>query len=167
MTVNQALAQIKTKLTPKIDAALNEAVYPIVQLVEGEAIDDVVYSVQTSGYYERRGDMGGLGDYDNMVIEGGSASNGRLAVINITPANPYKNGRTASGGISGNYGYFDGTDLSYLVEYNTINKGLGRYDWWSGHPRQFTHEAIERLRSTGDHVSALKTGLKKQGIKVK
>lgn len=167
MTVNQALAQIKTKLTPKIDAALNEAVYPIVQLVEGEAIVEDVYEVYKPKYYHRRGNMGGLGDYDNIVIEGGSASNGRLVVVNDTPPNPYLNGYSKTGGMSENIDRFSGTNLSYLVEYDRPING-GYYEYWADHKaRPFTHGTIERLRSSGDHVSALKTGLKKQGIKVK
>lgn len=121
-----------------------------------------VYSRPDSLLYERRYSDGGIGDYDNLEerLEG----DGLLAVENVTPFNPYLNGRNASDGMSHN----SGEGLDGLVEFGDGGwKGL-TYDWAKGEPaRPFIQNTIDELRTTKAHVKSLKDGLKKRGVNVK
>ena len=140
-----------------VDVSLSTDVFKAVNDAEVEAINDVVYSGKFSGAYARRGSSGGLGDPSNIVIVGGVATNGILAVKNITQPNPFLNGISASGGMA-----TVNKDLPSVVE-----SGYG-YDYWkSSHPRRFTQITIQNLIASGACTSALKQGLIKQGIAVR
>lgn len=144
-----------------VDTALTTDVFPVVQKEELRAIDDVVYSQPTSGYYRRRGEYDGLGDPYNIVIKGGVARNGILSVINVAIPNAFLNG------VNGELATTN-KNLQYLIEYGHSQSGDPGYDYW-GKPkaRPFTATTIERLQASGAHKTALKNGLIKQGIAVR
>ena len=144
-----------------VDTALTTDVFPAVQKEELRAIDDVVYSQPTSGYYRRRGEYDGLGDPYNIVIKGGAARNGILSVINVAIPNAYLNG--VNGALA-----TTNKNLQYLIEYGHSQSGDPGYDYWSKpKARPFTATTIERLQASGVHRVALKNGLIKQGIAVR
>lgn len=110
--------------------------------------------------YRRRGQYEGLGDPDNIKIQGGAAKDGKLVVINTTNPNPD--------------GCFDGAkvttgkDLPALVEFGQGHKFYS-YDFHGkgGYmkPRPFTRKTLERLKQSKAHIAALKAGLKRQEVK--
>lgn len=147
-------------LQKKVDQVLTEDVFPVVQKEEVQAVQDVVYSMPTSGYYERRRTYGGIGDPHNVVIKGGTAKNGIMSVINDTDPNPYLNGRNGDRATVNK-------NLSYVVEYGHGQSGDPGYDYWlRPKARPFTKTTIELLDSSSAHVIAMKNGLRKHGIKV-
>lgn len=158
MTIQDALRKVNRQLMPKINNALSREVFATVRDAEISAIEKEVYDPQE---YRRRMASGGLADPDNIVIEGGAATGGRLSVINVTPLNPvgFKNRRSVT----------TDKDLPSLVEYGDGYRGY-HYDFASDGdymgPRPFTAKAAENLKKSGDHVKALKDGLRRQGIKV-
>ena len=132
-------ADLMAYLKKAVDESLTNDVFPVIRDEEVEAIKDIVYSMDTSGYYQRRYDFGGIGDPYNIVIKGDAAKNGILSVINITDPNPYLNGRNGD-----------------------------RADYWSRpKARPFTEITIERLQASGKCTQALKRGLMKKGITIR
>ena len=147
-------ADLLSFLRKSVDKALTTDVFPAVRDMEIEAINETVYSHPASNYYRRREESGGLGDPSNIIMKGGGAKNGILAVINITPPNPYLDGVSAAGGMA-----TVSKSLPSVVEY-----GYG-YDYWkSPRTRPFTKNTIKKLSSSGVCAEALKQGLLKQGI---
>ena len=150
-------ASLMEYIKKAVDVALTADVYPTVRDEEVEAIDEVVYSYPTSDYYRRRGDSGGLGDRTNIIIKGGAAVDGVLTVVNIARPNPYLNGVDASGGMAS-----VDKDLP-----STVESGYG-YDYWpSPKARKFTEKTIQKLSASGACTTALKVGLRSQGITVR
>ena len=170
MTIHEALAQANKQLASKIDKALFREVFEEVRDEEVATIYSEVYKIYTPHAkrckpYERRGEYGGLADPHNIEIEGGSASGGRLAVINTTAPNP--------GGVGAGFAGMVTVDKSLpeLVEYGHGYNG-NHYDFTPEErrymePRPFTEKTIEHLKESKAHVAALKSGLIRQGIKVK
>ena len=154
-------ADLMAYVRKAVDTALTEDVFPVVQKVEVDTIEDVVYSQPTSGYYRRRGEYDGLGDPYNIEIKGGVAKNGIMSVVNVAIPNSYLNGR------NGDYATTN-KDLQYLVEFGHSRSGDPGYDYWRRpKARPFTATTIERLQASGECKTALKNGLKRQGIAVK
>ena len=122
--------------------------------------DDGKDNGYTPKMYRRRGQYEGLGDPDNIKIQGGAAKDGKLVVINTTNPNPD--------------GCFDGAkvttgkDLPALVEFGQGHKFYS-YDFHGkgGYmkPRPFTRKTLERLKQSKAHIAALKAGLKRQEVK--
>lgn len=163
MTISDALAKINKQLMPKVDDALTREVFAEVRNEEAATIQEVVYGVYTPHRYRRRGKNGGLGDADNIQIKGGTAKGGRLAVVNTTPPNPGGCGRTGMVTVD--------KSLPSLVEHGQGYHGHA-YDFaQSGgdylSPRPFTAKTVERLKESKAHITALKDGLRRQGVKVK
>lgn len=157
MTLSQAAAALRgnQKIKDAIDAVLQAEVAETVKQTEQQAAIDTVYSVYRPVIYERRGQYEGLGDPENMEVT--LAEPGRLEVQNITDPND-------------NY---DGTVnkfLPELVEYGNYYKRY-TYDYPKRNaafmkPRPFTERTAHMLRSGGDHIKAMKKGLKSRGWKV-
>ena len=110
--------------------------------------DEMVTAIQTSVYnvydpiqYTRRYGDGGLGARDNMQVT--EIPNG----ISVRDIAPLDNGRT---------------DTGYMLDDIVVN-GLGRMPF----ERDMYSECAERLEITGNHVYALKQGLKNKGYEVK
>ena len=103
------------------------------------AIDENVYNAYTPEYYHRRMENGGLADKDNMeaTISGN--------VLTVRDVAPLDNGRT-----------------DYELD-EIIVKGWGKQPF----PRDFYGGTAERLEDNGDHIKAMKDGLRKRGYKVK
>jgi hypothetical protein len=163
MTIREALAVANKQLVQKIDNAMTNEVFKEVQDEEAATIFSEVYKVYTPRMYRRRGDMGGLGDPYNIEIRGGSAKGGVLVVVNVTEPNP--------GGCFDNSRVTTGKNLPELVEYGHGYKYY-TYDFPSKkgrfmEPRPFTAKTIEHLKESGAHISALRAGLKRQGVRVK
>ena len=163
MTIREALAKANAQLMSKIDNAMTKEVFEEVQDEETAAIYAVVYKVYTPRMYRRRGEYGGLGDPYNIEISGGAARDGRMVVVNMTEPNP--------GGCMSDAQVTTGKNLPELVEFGDGYK-FYQYDFhkrgaaYIG-PRPFTAKTIENLKKSGAHVTALKAGLKRQGVKVK
>lgn len=161
MTIQEALKKANQQLLQRIDKAMTKEVFEEVQDEEAATIRSEVYQVYTPRMYRRRGDGGGLGDPYNIEILGGQAKGGVLVVVNLTEPNP---GGCIGGDVT------TGKNLPELVEYGDGYHfyhydfpGKGRY--MSARP--FTAKTIEHLKESGAHISALKAGLRRQGIKVK
>ena len=115
-------ADLMAYLKKAVDESLTNDVFPIIRDEEVEAIKDIVYSMDTSGYYQRRYDFGGIGDPYNIVIKGDTAQNGILSVINITDPNPYLNGRNGDRATVNK-------NLPYLIEHGRGGSGDPGYDY--------------------------------------
>jgi len=160
-TIREALAAANKQLMKKIDKAMTDEVFKEVQDEEAATIFSEVYKVYTPRMYGRRGNLGGLGDPYNIEIKGGSASGGVMVVVNMTEPNP-----------AGCYGSMvtTGKNLPELVEYGHGYKYY-EYDFpkkgaaYMG-PRPFTAKTIEHLKESGAHITALKAGLVRRGVKV-
>ena len=103
------------------------------------AIDENVYNAYTPEYYHRRMENGGLADKDNMEA---TISGNVLMVRDVAPLD---NGRT-----------------DYELD-RIIVEGLGKQPF----PRDFYGGTAERLEDNGDHIKAMKDGLRKRGYTVK
>lgn len=154
--LNSALKHVQKIVN---ETLLNE-VTNAVKVAEIEHVMDDVYTRPTSGAYKRRYADGGLGDVNNLKES--LASDGVLVVSNETPFNPYLNGVDASGGLSLN----SGNALDGLV-----NFGDGWHDYYYDYsmcgPTNFIEKAVDDLKSSGEHVKAMKDGLQKRGLTVK
>lgn len=153
--------ELMAYLQKRVDQVLTEDVFPVVQKEEVKAVDDVVYSMATSGYYQWRYEYGGIGDPYNIVIKGGAAKNGIMSVVNETEPNPYLNGRNGARATVNK-------SLPYVIEHGVGQSGDPGYDYWKRpKARPFTATTIARLDASGEHVIAMKNGLRKHGIKVR
>lgn len=104
-----------------------------------DSIDENVYDVYTPEYYQRRMENGGLADKDNMeaTISGN--------VLTVRDVAPLDNGRTDH-------------ELDRIIV-----EGLGKQPF----PRDFYGGTAERLEDNGEHIKAMKDGLRKRGYTVK
>ena len=103
------------------------------------AINKTVYAAYTPEYYDRRMGNGGLIDKGNMEA---NIFGNALTVHNIAPLD---NGKT-----------------DYALDEIIVN-GWGKQPF----PRDFYGDTVERLENNGEHVEAMKNGLRKRGYKVK
>ena len=162
MALTEALAMISKQLAPKIDNALTREVFEDVRDEEAATIYAEVYRVYTPRMYRRRGEYGGLADPYNIEIRGGAAQGGKMVIVNMTDPNP--------GGCVSDAQVTTGKSLPELVEYGDGYK-FYRYDFPSRgrymNARPFTEKTIEHIRTSHAHVTALKDGLIRQGVKVK
>lgn len=162
MTIREALAQANQQLIKKIDDAMTKEVFEEVRDEESATIFSVVYKAYTPRIYRRRGEYGGLGDPYNIEIKGGAASGGVLTVVNMTDPNP--------GGVIDQSRVTTGKNLPELVEHGDGYK-FYRYDFPSKGKymgaRPFTAETIEHLKESKAHITALRKGLRRQGVNVK
>lgn len=163
VNLKQALALAKSKVQSKIDDTLSNEVFKAIKEEESVAIDSEVYGVYTPKRYRNRGLGGGMADPSNIVISGGSASNGKLTVVNITEPNPT--------GCEDNWRVTTDKNLPELIEFGQGYKSMG-YDFPHNglrymEPRPFTKKTIENLKSNKAHVEAMKNGLKKRGLNIK
>lgn len=162
MTIREALAKANKQLLTKIDDAMTKEVFEEVRDEEAATIYSVVYKVYTPRIYRRRGEYGGLGDPYNIEIKGGTAKGGKMAVVNVTDP--------SSGGTMNNDRVTTGKNLPELVEFGDGYK-FYHYDFPSQgrfmDARPFTAKTIEHLKASRAHITALKAGLRRQGINVK
>jgi len=161
MTITDTLTKINKQLSAKIDDALSKEVFEEVRDEEAATIYAEVYKVYTPRIYRRRGEYGGLADPYNIEIEGGAAKGGRMAVVNVTDPNP--------GGCTSDARVSTGKNLPELVEHGDGYK-FYHYDFpnkgkYMG-PRPFIAKTIENLKKNRAHVTALRDGLRRQGVKV-
>jgi len=157
-----SISELMAYVQEAIDDALTNEVFEIVKDTEVEVIDETVYSQPTSGTYRRRHSGGGLGDPSNIVIDGGAASKGVLAVSNETPANPFLNGVDGAKSSTPS-----GSHIARLVEEGISNSGGYGYDYWDGKARPFTANTVDKLQGSGEIKDALRSGLARQGIKTR
>lgn len=163
MNIKQALALAQSKVQSQVDSVLSNEVFEAVKEEESAAIDAEVYGVYTPKKYRNRGLGAGMADPSNIVMDGGSASNGKLIVKNITEPNPT--------GCEDNWRVTTDKNLPELIEYGHGYKSMG-YDFPRNgqrymEPRPFTKKTIENLKVNKAHIEAMKTGLKKRGLNIK
>lgn len=156
--LDKALKAIQGKVN---DTLLHEVAETIKQTEITHVYDDVY--TRDPGRYTRRYANGGLGDINNLYeyLEG----DGVLGVAQGTPFNPYVNGVDASDGISHNTP-LGMNGLDGLVNYGNGWNGI-EYDVKSWGPTNFINNTVDELKSTKEHVQALKQGLKARGLNVK
>lgn len=123
-----------------VKQTLKEDVADIVKENMAEEIQTNVYNAYHPMFYERRGTQGGLGDKSNMEAK---VEETALTVKNTTPLD---NGKT------------NDWELDEIV-----CKGYGNMPF----ARDFYGGTKERLEENGDHIEALRYGLKNRGYKVK
>jgi len=161
MTIKEALQKANKQLMAKMDDAMTKEVFEEVRDEEAATIYSEVYKVYRPRIYRRRGEYGGMADPYNIEIVGGAAKNGRMTVVNMTEPNP--------GGCLSDARITTGKNLPELIEYGDGYK-FYQYDFPSNGrymmPRPFTAKTIEHLKDSGAHVTALKAGLKRQGVNV-
>lgn len=149
-----SLSELRSVLQEKIDVALLTDTAETVTDVMLEHIVSDVYEEYIPTTYKRRYNNGGLADPDNIITY--LDEYGRLYVEQFTLGDKYyKMGDYIL--ISSNYG----KPIADIIE-----TGEG-YDIVSPGARPFLHNTREDLRKNKQHVSALKKGLKKQGLEVK
>lgn len=150
-SLNNQLKQIEKQLTNKIQDALQKEVADAVSERMKMAIKVQVYDSYSPKVYERRYDRGGLVDDSNIKPV---ARGNKLIVKNITMSNeeylpkgkkPYK--------------------IAGVIEYGG-GKGYGEYDYYGLRPRPFLEATRKDLIKNKQHISAMKVGLKRQGIDV-
>ncbi len=162
MNLKQALAMANEKVKKNIDSVLSNEVFEAVKEEESAAIDSVVYGAYVPKKYRRRGMGAGMADDSNIVIKGGTASDGKLTVVNITEPNP--------GGCLDNARVTTDKNLPKLIEFGNGYDG-NFYDFPKGgsftKPRPFTRTTVENLKNNKAHIIAMKNGLKKRGLNIK
>lgn len=163
---------LKKSIMKDIDDVLSKEVFKTIKEVEEKSIIDNVYEVYKPAIYERRGDEGGLGDPDNIVMEE-TPKNGVLKVVNITEPNPYTNSESREWSIAEmderRYGVTTNKNLPELVEYghgNPYEYDFPRPGRAYMKPRKFTEQTIGILDLLGEHIDSFKVGLKRHGYKV-
>lgn len=163
-TIRQALEKANKTLREKIDDVLTHEVFDEVRYEELESIDQVVYEPYPEGEYRRRERSGGLADEKHVVIDGGKAKNGRLVVKNITPPNPFLDGRNIDGGLSTTP---ENRPIGLLVEKGISARNGYGYDYWPRpKARPFRQKAVEHLKASGSYIDAMRDGLKRRKLKV-
>lgn len=153
-TIREALQKANAKLHPKVNDALAKEVFEAVKDEESSAIYETVYKVYTPKMYQRRFDRGGMADPENIK---GVVKDGKLHVVNVTQPNDVKPS------------YSINKNLPELIEYGDGYKGY-HYDFGGGVytiPRPFTKKTIEHLQENKTHVDALRSGLKRRGVRFK
>lgn len=163
MNLKQALALAKSKVKSKVGDTLSHEVFEAVKEEESAAIDSEVYGVYTPKKYRNRGLGAGMADPSNIVMSDGSASNGKLTVVNITEPNP--------AGCEDNWRVTTDKNLPELIEfgqgYNSMGYDFPRHGLRYMEPRPFTEKTIENLKNNKAHVEAMKNGLRKRGLNIK
>lgn len=133
------LNALMTHIEKDMQKALENEVAETVKENMKAAVDENVYDVFTPEYYNRRMENGGLTDSNNLQA---NVSGNVLTVRDVAPLD---NGRT-----------------DYELD-RIIVEGLGKQPF----PRDFYGSTAERLEDNGEHIKAMKEGLRKRGYKVK
>lgn len=139
-----SIAALFAYLESAVQEGLAGDVLDAVRKEEAKQVQTTVYDAYEPTSYRRRYDMG---NRENIV---GNVSGTTLSVTNITP--PSSQGwppPTVS------------KDLAQVVE-----TGVG-YDYFSPGARPFTQKTGEALAANKAHVKALRSALRKRGIKVR
>jgi len=137
-------------LRKKVSSSLENEVAAVAKSLMHAHVEKDVSSEYTPLMYERRGSLhGGLGDIDNM--ETTLLDDTTLMLINNTPPN-HKYRHSALRGWS----------VAKAVE-------LGEHYQFScpPGPRPFTHKTAVDLYRNKQHITALKAGLRRQGLNIK
>jgi len=139
-------------LQKQVNETLVEDVAPVVKDVMRDNILNTVYSAYKPVKYIRRYNDGGLIDNENIHSE--LVSDGTISITNDTPVNEEYGGDDSTMSLTEQI--IEGKGYNYNLE------GAAYLE-----PRDFMEDTREELRQTGDHVEALKNGLRKKGFEVK
>jgi len=139
-------------LQKQVNKSLVEDVAPVVKDVMRDNILSTVYSAYKPVKYIRRYNDGGLLDNENIHSE--LVSDGTISITNDTPINEEYDGDDSTMSLTEQI--IEGKGYSYNLE------GAAYLE-----SRDFMEDTREELRQTGDHVEALKNGLRKKGFEVK
>lgn len=165
MVAFKSLKDLVRHVNGQIADTMRHEVAEKVRDVEQEQIEETVYR----GYqpstpnrepfrHVRRRDNGGLRDRDNMIADVQITSKGvHLSIENVTT------GAQDDFMIADLVEYGDGTNGK---EYSYKRNREGTADQYL-RGRPFTRNTAEELQTTGEHVSALKDGMRKRGIDVR
>lgn len=151
LTISQALAAANKVIMSDLNRTMETDIFEYVRQLEVANIEQRVYDAYAPTKYKRRGDVGGIGDIENIVLKDGKAQDGVIEVINITPANP--------GGVSAKDAHRVTTDkrLDLLIEYGQRDYkriGIGKhgYDFPADapytSPRHFTYATRQKVKKS-------------------
>ena len=121
----------------KIQDTMTDEVAETVKENMAESIQETVYDAYTPEYYTRRMQNGGLIDKDNMDVT--EIPNG----ISVRDVAPLDNGNN-----------------QYALD-EMVVEGMG----WMPFKRDFYTDTEDKLSANQEHITALKKGLNKRGIK--
>ena len=167
--------ELEKVLKQKITSAMNETLKPKVENVMKRHIKSDVYDKWTPKRYQRRGNIDGLGDEDNVIVNVLGFNDEYVFTDNYCTLVAYNDTRTNKflNGVDTDYkrdfngwtqrGYSQNMDKEFLTP--IIESGKG-YDYITGHPRPFMHNIYEELLN-GVAKNTLIRGLEKQGLNVK
>ena len=157
-SLNGLYAMIKQRAS----AAMEDEVFEEVRDVYQKHIDSDVYDAYSPASDVRRDVRGGLIADENIV---GNMSGESLEVKNVTPPSE----SIATFGQS--FAPESDTQLMDWIEHGAAYHGNAKYIFnrdmsgepWAN-PRPATQNTIDDLRANGQHIEALKRGLKSRGI---
>ena len=155
----KSLQALKNELNKKITNALKEEVNNIVIDAMIEHINEDVYNVYEPKFYQRRYTNDGLADISNIDSD---VKHCVLAVQNNAIANPviYIAGKELKSQNQGNF-------LTPIIEtgngYDFSSTTSGGREYLK--PRPFVSNTNEDLKNNKQHITALKKGLKRQGVR--
>ena len=161
LKLSQAIKEIKnsSKIKKDILNCLTDEKTVVKEIKDAMIMNimDKVYNAYTPNMYDRRGDIDGLADRNNIEVKPEPSKGIVVSVQNITMANPYTND-----GISKNAGKY----LTPIIEDGYPS------DYGLPSARPFIDETIETLEDGyygfGDTITdAMKKALKNKGYKVK
>lgn len=158
------LKQLEDYLNKQMADVMQKEVAEKVKDVEQKQIDKTVYDGYSPSsddgepwQYERRRDKGGLRSRDNMDVDVQMVGNG----VELTVENTTK-------------GKDDNFEIADLVEYGDGYNGK-QYTYKRNRDgtaneylraRPFTKNTADELEMTGEHIDAMKKGLKARGLSV-
>jgi len=158
MPTFKSFDEISAYLQPRINRALKENVARAVVKVEQRNIELTVYGATDPRVYKRRKYNFGIISEKNIVSV--LTEDGTLAVRNVTgPNKTYRKSLPVSADLPALIEYGDGFDDMHY----TWRRADGT-EWEYRQPRPFTEKTADELDKKGQHILALKQGLKAQGI---
>lgn len=139
------MKELEKVLKEKIKEALNNEVATKVKEVQGQVVEEEVYTIYPEPQRYQR--TGKLADPDEMVHE---MLDGNTLAVRSDYIDSENNNKNVGYTVATGDGY-DYTGFGYAYE----------------QPRPFPEWTADRLNQNKEHVKALKDGLERQGIKVK
>jgi len=152
------LATVKKHVEASVNDVLANEMTDTIKETISEHVQSDVYGAYNPKHYMRRGDVGGLGDIDNLHSEVGNLT---LTVENFTALNPYRDvGNTYVPWPESPWG---GGNLSPMIINGYSHPVGGPYNA----PRPYMEKANSSLHSSGKISRTLIDGMVKRGFKKK
>lgn len=154
MSVEQALAQALAQIRPKIDNALSKEVAKVVKETQAQSARTQVYGVYSPVMYPRRGSLSDQGQMTATVAGGVLTVRSTATPSSFSiPAGRATTGKNLVQLVEGGHGASGGYDFPTNRNYM--------------YPRPFITITAAQLEGSRQHISALRSGLIRQGLKVR